>query len=196
FLLGHGWMGDVPAARAQYDKWVESMTACAADLARMRQARPGFKPHVVGIHWPSMPWGDESFGEGGSFAVPVDGVPAAHPVQAMVEDYAARIADTPAARDAIRRIVVGAMENVEPDTLPPDVFAAYRQLNLESDMGIGGVGAGPGGDRSGFDPEGVYQALREDAPSFGPFSGGGLFPGLPTLSLLGVTARPRWVGWF
>src|SRR5262249_4062487 len=83
-----------------------------------------------------------SFGDGGSFAVPVDGVPAADPVQAMVDDYAARIADTPAARDAIRRIVVGATENVEPDTLPPDVVAAYRQLNLAADLGIGGGRAG------------------------------------------------------
>lgn len=134
FLLSHGWMGDVPAARAQYDKWVEAMTACAADLARMKQARPGFKLHVAGIHWPSLPWGDESFGDGGSFAVAVDGVPVADPVQAMVDDYAARIADTPEARDALRRIVVGAMENVEPDAVPPDVVAAYRLLNQEAEF--------------------------------------------------------------
>jgi hypothetical protein len=194
FLLSHGWMGDVPSARAQYDKWVEAMSACAADVARLRQVRPEFKPHVVGIHWPSMPWGDESFGDGGSFAVPVDGVPAADPVQALVDDYAARIADTPAARDAIRCIVVGAMENVEPDTLPPDVFAAYRRLNLEADLGIGGVGAGPGGDRSGFDPEGVYQALREDAPSFGLFSSGGVLGVLRTLSFWRMKDRARWFG--
>ena len=141
-----------------------------------------------------MPWGDESFGEGGSFAVPIDGVDAADPVQAMVDDYAARIADTPAARDAIRRIVVGAMEDVEPDALSPDVFAAYKELNLEADMGIGGVGAGPGGDRSGFDPEGVYQTLKEDAPSFGLFSGGGIFGVLRTLSFWRMKDRARWFG--
>jgi hypothetical protein len=168
FLVSHGWMGDVPAARAHYEKWLEAMAACPADVARIKQARSGFKPHVVGIHWPSMPWGDESFGDGGSFSVPVDGVPAADPVEAMVEDYAARIADTPAARDAIRRIVVGALDDVEPDTLPPDVFAAYRQLNLEADMGIGGVGAGPGGDRSGFNP-----AAAGSSACSGPCRSGG-----------------------
>jgi hypothetical protein len=194
FVLCHGWMGDIPAARAQYDGWLEAMSACPADLARMKQARPSFKHHVVGIHWPSMPWGDESFGESGSFSVPIDGVPAADPVQAMVDDYAERIADTPAARDAIRRIVMGAIEDVEPDTLSPDARAAYRQLNLESDMGIGGVGAGPGGDRSGFDPEGVYQALREDAPSFGLFSGGGILGVLRTLSFWRMKDRSRWFG--
>ncbi len=194
FLLSHGWMGDLPAARAQYDGWLTAMATCEADLARMRQVRPGFKPHVVGIHWPSKPWGDEGFGEGGSFAVPIDGVLAADPVQAMVDDYAARIANTPAARDAIRRIVVGAMEDVEPEALSPDVVAAYKQLNLEADLGIGGVGAGPGGDRSGFDPEGVYQSLREDAPSFGLFSGGGIFGVLRTLSFWRMKDRARWFG--
>ncbi|MBY0512485.1 MAG: hypothetical protein K2P78_01070, partial [Gemmataceae bacterium] len=65
FLVSHGWMGDVPAAKAQYDGWVGAMSACGADLARASQQRPGFKPHVVGIHWPSLPWGDESFGGAG-----------------------------------------------------------------------------------------------------------------------------------
>lgn len=194
FLMSHGWMGDIPAAKAQYEKWLEAMGACGADLARMKQARPNFKPHVVGIHWPSMPWGDESFGEGGSFSVPIDGAPAENPVEALIDDYAARIADTPAARDALRRIVTGAMEDVEPDSLPPDVFQAYRQLNIESGMGIGGAGAGPGGDRSGFDPEGVYQSLKEDAPSFGLFSGGGIFGVLRTLSFWRMKDRARWFG--
>lgn len=194
FLLSHGWKGDIPAARMQYDKWIESMSACTADIARMKQARPNFKPHVVAIHWPSMPWGDESFGDGGSFAVPIDGIPATDPVQAMVDDYAARIADTPEARDAIRRIVKGAMDDVEPDSLSPDVRAAYKQLNLEADLGIGGVGAGPGGDRSGFDPEAVYEALKEDAPSFGLFSGGGIFGVLRTLSFWKMKDRARWFG--
>jgi hypothetical protein len=194
FLMCHGWNGDLPAAKAQYDNWTAAMACCTADFARMKQARPGFKPHVVGIHWPSMPWGDESFGDGGSFAVPIDGVPALDPVQAMIDDYAERIADTPAARDAIRRIVMGAMDDVEPDTLPPDVFAAYRELNIESGMGIGGAGAGPGGDRSSFDPEGVYQSLKEDAPSFGLFSGGGIFGVLRTLSFWRMKDRARWFG--
>jgi hypothetical protein len=181
FLMCHGWNGDLPAARSQYDKWTESMATCGADLALKSDGT------VVA-------WGDESFGDGWSFAVPIDGVPATDPVQAMVDDYAARIVDTPAARDAIRRIVLGAMDDVEPDTLSPDVRAAYKLLNIESDMGIGGAGAGPGGDRSGFDPEGVYQSLKEDAPSFGLFSGGGVFGVLRTLSFWRMKDRARWFG--
>lgn len=189
FLLNHGWMGDIPAARTQYDAWVGAMSKCEADLARMKQVRPGFKSHVVGIHWPSLPWGDESFG-GGSFAVSTDGP--ANPVEALVEDYATRVADTPKARDALRRIANAAIQDVDPDTLSPEVVQAYRELNWEADLGAGGTT--PGSDRSGFDPQGVYEALREDAPSFGIFGGGGIFGVLRTLSFWRMKDRARWFG--
>lgn len=193
FLLSHGWMGDVPAAKAQYDGWLEAMGRCEADLARAQQIRLSFKPHVVGLHWPSLPWGDENIGDATAFDVPGDGTPV-DPVAALVEDYAARIADTPAARDAIRRIALGGMDNVEPESLAPDMVAAYKQLNIEADLGIGGAGAGPGGDRSGFDPEAVYQSLRDDAPSFGMFGLGGVFGVLRTLSFWRMKDRARWFG--
>lgn len=182
FLLCHGWLGDIPAARSHYDGWLEAMTACAADLASMKRLRPGFKPHFVAIHWPSLPWGEEASAAGTSFSLPVDGSSAEDAVQAMVDDHASRIADTPAARDAIRQIVVSSLEDMDPDSLSPEHIAAYRQLNLEANLGIGGVGAGPGGDRASFDPEGTYQSLREDSPSFGLFSGDGILGPLRTLS--------------
>jgi hypothetical protein len=195
FVLSHGWKGDVPGAKAQYDTWVETMTGCQADFARAKQVRPGFKPHVVGIHWPSLPWGDESMGDATAFDVTGAGASGpADPVAALVDDYATRIADTPAARDALRRIAQSGMENVEPDSLSPEVVAAYRQLNIEANLGIGGAGAGPGGDRSGFNPEEVYQSLREDAPSFGLFGLGGIFGILRTLSFWQMKDRARWFG--
>src|SRR5262249_21156633 len=100
FLLSHGWKGDVPAAREQYDGWVEAMTQCQADFARARQMRPGFKPYVLGLHWPSLPWGDESISDATAFDVAADSAAPADPVAALVDDYATRIADTPIARDA------------------------------------------------------------------------------------------------
>jgi hypothetical protein len=190
FLISHGWMDDMPAARAKYDGWVGAMTACPADLARAAQQRPGFKPHFVGIHWPSMPWGDESFGGGGSFAIPVDGP--ADPVAAVVDDYAGRIVDTPKARDALRRIVTAAVDDVDPDALPAEVIQAYRELNWEADMGAGGTT--PGSDRSGFDPEGVFQSLKEEAPNFGLFGSGGVLGVLRTLSFWRMKDRARWFG--
>jgi hypothetical protein len=65
FLLSHGWKGDIPAAREQYNLWIGTMAACAADVERMGERHPGFRPLIVGLHWPSRPWGDEEFGGGG-----------------------------------------------------------------------------------------------------------------------------------
>ena len=72
FLMSHGWMGDVPAAVRQYDRWIGAMAACTDDLARARRVRPGFSPLLVGLHWPSLPFGDEELGGGSdiSFATP------------------------------------------------------------------------------------------------------------------------------
>src|SRR5438105_3830029 len=54
FLISHGWKGDMPAAREQYGLWIGAMAQCAGDLARMRQVRPGFRPLLLGLHWPSL----------------------------------------------------------------------------------------------------------------------------------------------
>src|SRR5208283_5868578 len=59
FLSSHGWSGDIPAAIRQYDSWITAMTAQAPDHERARQLVPGFKALNVGIHWPSLPWGNE-----------------------------------------------------------------------------------------------------------------------------------------
>ena len=34
FLLSHGWQGDVPSAKRQYDKWIDAMARCTADRDR------------------------------------------------------------------------------------------------------------------------------------------------------------------
>jgi hypothetical protein len=62
FLLSHGWMGDIPAAIDQYDRWIGAMEARDDDKHRMSQRRLGFKPLRIGVHWPSKPWGDEELG--------------------------------------------------------------------------------------------------------------------------------------
>src|SRR5688500_239506 len=64
FLASQGWKGDVPAAVEQYDRWVGQMVR-APDRAAAAAARPGFKAIVVGIHWPSLPFGDEEMNQGG-----------------------------------------------------------------------------------------------------------------------------------
>jgi len=66
FFTSHGWMGDVPAAIDQYDKWVAAMATLQSDRAATRERHPGFEPLIIGLHWPSLSWGDETIPAGGS----------------------------------------------------------------------------------------------------------------------------------
>ena len=67
-ILSHGWNGDVPAARSQYQRWIGTMLACTGDREAISAAMPGFRPLIVGLHWPSKAWADEEAG-GASFAL-------------------------------------------------------------------------------------------------------------------------------
>ena len=97
-IISHGWMGDVDAAIAQYDRWIAAFTAVHGDAAAATQRDPNFRPLVVGLHWPSLPWGDETIPEAGSMLLG-----AAAPYGAReVSLWAKRIADTPAATDRSR----------------------------------------------------------------------------------------------
>lgn len=167
FVLSHGWKGDVPAAIEQYDRWIGAMLECATDRDRIRQLRPGFRPLLVGLHWPSQPWGDEEIA-GGSFAVAGTGAS----LEAMVDTYAERIANTPAAIAAIRTIFQAALEDMEPNHLPREVVEAYDLLNREARLGVDGEGGAPGSDREDWDAETLYQESLDESASFG---GDGIF---------------------
>lgn len=194
FMFFHGWKGDVPAAREQYSAWVKCMTQCTDDIARMREAQPNFHPLLVGVHWPSQPWGEENFAV--SFATPTEGMPGeGDPVEELIESYAQKIADTPTARVALRTIVHAAMENIAPSRLSPQVRDAYLVLDRESGLGSDGEVGAPGNDREPFDPERAYQASRENAPSFGGIDVlGGLLSPLRQLSFWKVKDRARRFG--
>lgn len=159
FVMSHGWKGDIPSATTDYTAWVKTMADCTADRSRAKE-RPGFRPLVVGLHWPSLPFGDEAFGGTAiSFAA---GEPS--PVESQVEAYAERIANTGPARAALRTIFLSALKNSAPPTLPQDVREAYIILNREAAISSGGEGATPGDDREAFDPEDRYQLAQEEAP--------------------------------
>ena len=53
-------------------------------------------------------------------------------LDALIDAYAERIADTPAARAALRTIFEAAVVDSDPPALPPAVADAYRTLNRES----------------------------------------------------------------
>jgi hypothetical protein len=162
FIMSHGWMGDIPGAIDQYNKWIGAMAKQTADLEKIAQARPGFLPLMIGVHWPSKPWGKEDLI---SASVSFD-VNDAHPVDSAVDEYAERIANTEEARQALQTIFRAGMEDSEPDTLPPEVVNAYQVLNQEAGLGSEGEGGAPGSDWEGFDPEAIYQASHQEPVSF------------------------------
>jgi hypothetical protein len=163
FLMSHGWMGDVPAAIKQYNEWIGAMAKQTADIEKIKEVRPEFHPLMIGVHWPSKPWGDEDLTNSSvSF-----GVNDEDPVDRLVDEYASCIADTEPARQALQTILRAAMEDGEPpETLPPEVLDAYQVLNQEANLGSEGEGGPPGSDWEGFDPEVLYEATAEEAVSF------------------------------
>lgn len=150
FFTSHGWKGDVAAAIEQYDEWIAAMAAASADRDAASERTPGFKALIVGLHWPSLPWGDESIEPAGG------GVLAANDdVEQTVEVFARRIADTPKARAAIRTIVKEARDRPASSELSPAATKAYATLFAESGLATGDAGAPPGSDQEGFDPAAI-----------------------------------------
>ncbi len=159
FIMSHGWMSDVPAARSQYNEWIGAMAGQTADIEKIKQARPGFRPLMIGVQWHSKPYGDYDLTSG-----PVSfGVNDEDPVDRLVDEYASCIADTERARQALQTIIRAAMEDGEPpETLPPEVLDAYQVLNQEANLGSEGRERPPGSDWEGFDPEAIYEATAEE----------------------------------
>lgn len=193
FLFCHGWLSDIPASRRQYRRWIRAVLDRREDLARFEEIQPGFYALAVGLHWPSMPWGDYDL-EASPLSVGFDGARPHPPVAHLVDRYARRIADTPTARAALETIFNAAIDNIAPDTLPRAVREAYHVLDRESGLYGRGVGATPSGDRDPFDPERTFIAARREALSFGGFSWGGLLAPLRTLSFWKMKDRARQFG--
>jgi hypothetical protein len=187
FLMSHGWQDDVPAARDQYRRWIGATAACAADVARAAQTRPGFRPLLIGVHWPSLPWGDERLGPAAASFAPGAGE--------GVDAYAARLADTLAARVALETIFAAAAAPGPAVQLSPEVRAAYETLDREAGLADDGIAAAPGADREGFDPDQIFQQARAEAPSFALLpSREDLLAPLRTLSFWKMKDRARVVG--
>ncbi len=192
FVASHGWMGDIPGAKRQYNAWVRVMAKQAADRARARLLDPSFKSLVIGIHWPSMPWGDERadaqvLGHEGDDELAHEREMSAHD---LVDRYAQRIVDTPASREALETIVAAADdpvvgEQIAAGTLPPELEDAYQKLFDAAGLGAGGVTAAPGADQEGFAPlDTAREWLKEvDESAIAPGEGG---PGV-----LGIFDRIR-----
>ena len=198
FLFSHGWNADPRAAVEQYGRWVDTMAASTGDGERLRARAGGFRPLLVGVHWPSLAWADEdltsmSYAVGDATAETTPEPAAGDPVERLVVGYASRTGGGACALDAIRVIVESALRDAAPPTLPADVSEAYRHLDRTLGLEHAGAGAAPGDDRELFDPEETYQAALlmdvTDPVSYGGFSLGGVLAPLRVLSFWTMKRR-------
>ncbi|MGQ0678624.1 MAG: hypothetical protein ACT4OM_03020 [Actinomycetota bacterium] len=193
FLFSHGWRGDIPSALRQYKGWVAAMARLSADREEIRRVRPGFKPLLVGIHWPSEPFGEEDFGD-----VSFDATAGpALDVAAEVRRWSLRLglAGNARARAALRTIIEAAADDPLPPRLPEAVAQAYLELDSILGLGSEGPGASPDADRDPFDPEVAYQASFSDEADFGIGElAGNLLSPLKTMSFWTMKKRGRQVG--
>lgn len=156
FLLSHGWKGDVPAAIEQCDAWIGAMGALQADRDAIRAQVPGFTPLIVGVHWPSLPWGDEALPGGGRVlgdAADAGGID----IDAQARGYAEVICDTPRGQALVRRILE--LSIGQPDDGPLDAALAHAYDSLRREAGLGGDPDLDGeGEGAAWDPDAVYAA--------------------------------------
>lgn len=192
FLMSHGWQGDIPAARRQYDTWVGTMRRHARGRETMEKKVPDLRTLVIGLHWPSKAWGDEELGGGAFDAMGSGDAGGVMSIESLVEKYASRLGTySPAADEALRRILTAALDDIAPDTLPPAVADAYSSLDREVGLGAKGEGAAPGEDREVFDAPEIYEAVleAEDEVAFGGASLGGLLAPLRILTFWQMKRR-------
>ena len=176
FLISHGWRSDVPAARRQYGRWIKAMIEQKTDLENIKDIRPGFSPLLVGLHWPSQPWGDYDLVNASAISYGFSASSTATPMNQLVNEYATRLSDTSASRQALQTILQSAQQNIAPEELPPKVSQAYRILNQETTLTSQDLGASPAYDREPFDPDSTFLVAREEALSYGGFSWGCFSP--------------------
>jgi hypothetical protein len=160
FLISHGWKGDMPAAIEQYDRWVSTMARNSGDRAKADQRPGGFKSLIIGLHWPSLPWGDENIPARGTSGMLEAGDESSASIEDQVEIFSKRIADTPKAREALRTIFVAAKQTDDARVLPPKVLAAYTTLFNESGLSSADVAGPPGSDQDGWDPQRIFEEAR------------------------------------
>ena len=188
FFFCHGWKGDLPAARDQYNRWIGAF-ARAPERQSAATVFPNFKPLFIGLHWPSQPWGDEEL-RGGSFGAPEVAVSP----DALLRSYLARLGDRPEIRRPLEIIIDEARTNIAPDELSPRVRQAYLDLNDALGLGSAGVAGPPDADREAFDPEASFEAANQAGESFGGLNLGSLLEPLRGLSYWTMKKRARSIG--
>ncbi|MDE8668414.1 hypothetical protein PY310_07450 [Pseudarthrobacter sp. H3Y2-7] len=171
FLLSHGWNSDVEGAMQQYDAW----------LTMSRETRPSnlgrpFSPLIIGVHWPSKAWGDDTIistdpvGLLGGEATPTGVIT----VEDAVDMYSTMLVDSLDTRDALGAIFDAAADPgghaAMTDTVRRAYLILYRELHLEEARNEDPIPA------AAWDPAKAFeQALEDTDKESGLLSGDSIF---------------------
>ncbi|MFN0166432.1 MAG: hypothetical protein ACKV22_08375 [Bryobacteraceae bacterium] len=189
FLFSHGWKGDLPAAIDQYNRWIGAMGGLVADQRAMGGS---FKPMWIGLHWPSLPWGEESFG-GASFAAGEEGGPTVDELlEKAVEHFGGE-----SVRGPLKVIFDAHRADMAAFEVPPEALAAYQELAKAIGFSASGEADGsPDTDGAALDPQAALEAENAAAAAFGGGGGflGGIVSGLRQASFWMMKSRARTVG--
>lgn len=191
FVMSHGWLGDIDDAQAQYDKWMANLWNCAEDMDAIKKKRPNFRPLLIGLHWPSKPFGNEDTGGAFDLNLAAEGDDV---VGNAVKNQLALLDASDEIGQQLETIYNAYLELDEPDSLPDEVRQAYLEIN--SRLGLDNE------EREAFDPEDIFQNGRaadqeneDDFANFGGgFSWGDLLAPLRVLSFWRMKDRARSIG--
>ena len=188
FFFCHGWKGDEPAARLQYESWIKAF-ATSEDANLAPQTFPNYKPMYIGLHWPSLPFGDEELTGGfGAAAGPES-------LTALTDTYLARLGNTDDIKGPLTTIINEARRNAAPQQLPENIKSAYLALNDALGLKSEGVDASPDADREAFDPQKAFEGGSVGGASFGGgINLGGILGPLRQLSYWTMKKRARTIG--
>lgn len=164
FLISHGWKGDIPAAIDQYNRWIKAMADCEIDIDRVRTACPEFNPLLVGLHWPSLPWGNEQLA---GQPETTDSVEFSHgTTDEHTADYYPCLTPTDLANEALEIILGYERTHGDSKEKPPrEILFACKVLYQESGLIGGGLDSAPGSDHHPFDPLTFYELLEAQVPA-------------------------------
>ncbi|MBA2355476.1 MAG: hypothetical protein H0V80_12505 [Acidobacteria bacterium] len=192
FIFCHGWKGDIDSSRDQYNHWIGAMLALTED----RTAVPlPFRPLWVGLHWPSLPFGNEELSADDARDFDVDEGTAQSPDQ-IKATYLDRLDLGPEAEPLIDRILRQHRQNAAAPELPEDARQAYAELAALAGYTSDGPTGPPDAEGAPFDPDLAF--ARGNAAEGSDFAGGGLLGGilgpLRQLSYWTMKKRARTIG--
>jgi hypothetical protein len=188
FLFSHGWKGDLQAARDQYNRWIGAMLALGDDRAAVKGT---FKPMWIGLHWPSLPFGDEELAED-SFDVGEDAMSPA----ALKATYLDRLGLGPESEPLLDTIVRDNQKHAAASELPKSTHDAYERLAALAGRRAEGPAGAPDTEGEPFDPNVAFHS--GNAAQGAQFGGGDLLGGilgpLRQLSYWTMKKRARTIG--